>query len=426
MSVQELSPTVATKPVFLKTAENIGKKLAKEAIWSPEGYCNWQGASLDAVKGQYAVVQRTFKADLYSGLSGIALFFSELYGQIQQPIFLTVLNGTVNNILQQHKNEPLTSHFSFFGGQLGTGYTLWRLGLKLNNADWKAQGMTILKSLKDHDLAPTEIDIIGGAAGAIPVLTGIYQTEKDPDLLTAAVKCGEFLIEKAEKNGQGWFWKSIGAEHGLTGYSHGSAGIANGLLDLFAVTGEERFKEAAMKGFQFERKHYVPHLKNWPDLRSIMATGNGNAPTCCEMWCHGAPGMVLSRLKAFQQTQDQTLFEDAKNAVETTYQSVSKELQNPSLGNFSLCHGLAGNADILLAAGTMTNNVAFQQIAEQVGLVGAELYDKTNTDWPSGVNDPTGKTQGKAATPGLMLGLAGTGYFYLRLVDNTIPSMMLL
>ena len=33
-----------TKHNYLKTAENIGKQFVRDAIWSPEGYCNWQGA----------------------------------------------------------------------------------------------------------------------------------------------------------------------------------------------------------------------------------------------------------------------------------------------------------------------------------------------------------------------------------------------
>lgn len=418
--------TPSLTDTFLKTADNIGKQLVRDAIWSPEGYCNWQGAAIEVIKGQYGVAQRTFKADLYNGLSGIAIFLAELYKQTQNPIYFKVLNGTIRNILNQHKIAPLPSYFSFFGGQLGIGYMLWRIGTSLEQRSWKEKGLRLLKSLKDKAIQEHEIDVIGGAAGAIPILIGISNIEAIPQLLKIAQKCGDFLIQKAEKKEQGWFWQSIGAADGLTGYSHGAAGISGALLDLFVATGQKQYKTAAMKGFQFEKSHYMPHLKNWPDLRTIPGAPPKATPNCCEMWCHGAPGMILSRYKAYQQTNDNSLWEDLQNAVDTTYNAVTRELQNPQYFNFSLCHGIAGNADILLSLGELVSNTTFTQIAEQVGLKGIELYDNTDTDWPSGVNDPSGKTQGKAPSPGLMLGLAGTGYFYLRLANRNIPSMLLL
>ena len=184
-----------------------------------------------------------------------------------------------------------------------------------------------------------------------------------------------------------------------------------------------------MMAFQYEREHFVPQQNNWPDLRKgINAAPNTKQQHVCgEMWCHGAPGIALSRLRAYQLTGRSDFLQEAQLALDTTYRSVTNSLMNPSNANFSLCHGLAGNADILMTGGMILNNPSYIQTAQQVGIVGSELYEKTGTDWPSGVNDPTGMTQGMEPTPGLMLGSSGTGFFYLRLAfPNEIENILMI
>jgi lantibiotic modifying enzyme len=55
--------------------------------------------------------------------------------------------------------------------------------------------------------------------------------------------------------------------------------------------------------------------------------------------------------------------------------------------------------------------VEYHQLAEAVGTAGIQKYQKNRIPWPTGLN--TGQY-----TPGLMMGIAGTGYFYLRLFNK--------
>jgi lantibiotic modifying enzyme len=58
-----------------------------------------------------------------------------------------------------------------------------------------------------------------------------------------------------------------------------------------------------------------------------------------------------------------------------------------------------------------------EALAAAVAQVGMERYaPQVGATWP-------GATGGE--TPGLMLGLAGAGYFYLRLNDPAIPSILI-
>ncbi len=87
-------------------------------------------------------------------------------------------------------------------------------------------------------------------------------------------------------------------------------------------------------------------------------------------------------------------------------------------GNLSLCHGLAGNAEILWerAYERRVGAREMRRLAIDVAELGWEEYGRPGRDWPCGT--PGGET------PSLMLGLAGIGLFYLRLEDPSLPSVL--
>ncbi|MDT9110983.1 lanthionine synthetase LanC family protein, partial [Escherichia coli] len=81
-----------------------------------------------------------------------------------------------------------------------------------------------------------------------------------------------------------------------TGFSHGSSGVALALLQLHEITGEDFFLKGAEGGFNYERQSFDISQQNWPDFRAGVSTTA--AKVCGLAWCHGAPGIALSRLKA--------------------------------------------------------------------------------------------------------------------------------
>ncbi len=62
---------------------------------------------------------------------------------------------------------------------------------------------------------------------------------------------------------------SLGGPAGrhLTGFSHGAAGITYALLRLYAVTGQDELRRAALDGIAHETALFDPARANWPDLR---------------------------------------------------------------------------------------------------------------------------------------------------------------
>ena len=154
---------------------------------------------------------------------------------------------------------------------------------------------------------------------------------------------------------------------------------------------------------------------NWPDLRGIERREPRGAfrAAYATAWDHGAPGIALSRLRAWQILGDERHRAAAAIALATTAASVERRLLEPG-ANFSLGHGLAGNADVLLlGADVFADGPA---LARRAGEIGVGRHATSLDGWPCGA----GRTP-----PALLGGDAGIGLFLLRLHDPAVPSALL-
>jgi lantibiotic modifying enzyme len=189
-------------------------------------------------------------------------------------------------------------------------------------------------------------------------------------------------------------------------------------LRLYEVVPEARWLDCALSAFAYEAAVYDDEAENWPDFRSAAATQKGHRHrNFATYWCHGAPGIAVSRMLAAKVAPqlDVSLTVDA--ALRTTRAYLELGLQQ-RVANFCLCHGLAGNSDILLLAGDLSPDRGDNrdiELARQVGSFGVEQYGE-DCSWPCGV--------GAGLNQSLMLGLAGIGHFYLRLGDPTVASVL--
>jgi lantibiotic modifying enzyme len=137
-------------------------------------------------------------------------------------------------------------------------------------------------------------------------------------------------------------------------------------------------------------------------------------------WCHGAPGIALSRIRAYALLSEEVLKSEATRALATTRDLLDRMLDAPDGADFSLCHGAGGNAEVLLYSFEVFGPPAAEHLAAagRVAAAGIERYGRPRQPWPSGIRG--------GRSPSLMLGLAGTGYLYLRLHDHRTPSVLIL
>ncbi|HYO48867.1 MAG TPA: lanthionine synthetase LanC family protein [Chloroflexia bacterium] len=414
------------RDTLLITARQIGERICGEAIWH-EGRCNWIGVQVAPSPGPGGyphLSYRTLGPDLYDGTAGVALFLAQLYAHTGDAQAHRTALGAALHALSCLARPSAEMELGAYTGWPGVLLAATQIGTLLEEPELLEAVARALRNLEPDCGTGQDLDLLSGSAGAIVALLRLRELLPDGPTLESVTCLGDDLIERAEVRPDGFSWPSRHSRgrRSLTGFSHGAAGIGYALLKLFHATREQRYREAAEMAFRYERYWFDATERNWPDFREVPGRGQirkrAHAP-CSVLWCHGAPGIALSRLYAYQLLGDNIYREEAVVALSTT-EAVTRDMLKSSTANFSLCHGLAGNAEIVdMGQAALDGSAAGQgELSLEVAANGVEMYARRDRRWPCGVKG--------GETPGLMLGLAGIGLFYLRLHDPAIPSVLML
>jgi len=404
----------ATPERLLAAARAIGDHLCDLAIHDRRG-ASWVGLAL-LQERQWML--NVVPPDLYNGSLGITLFLSYLgaitgetrYTEIAQAAYVTL-----DKQLEQMKDHPMTvGAFDGWGAMI---YLLAHLGVLWHDPTCFSDAEDIVRLLPDLIAKDQMFDVISGSAGCILSLASLYHVSPSPALLETMKLCGERLKETAQAGSGGKAWQGpIPASAPLTGFSHGAAGCMLALLTLAELSGDERFRQPALGALDYERSVFSPPAQNWPDFRVLKDPDEQDPPELADAgyavtWCHGAPGIGLSRLAALRYLDNEQIREEIRVALNTTIK------QGFGL-NHSLCHGDLGNLETLLLANQLLPDARY---SEHLKHFSGLILDSIEVDgWLTGI--PLG-----VESPGLMTGLAGIGYELLRLaVPERVPSVLLL
>jgi len=424
----EVPRTVSGSEALLRTADEIGHHLSQEAVWH-EDRCNWLGAEpveQSRMSGQPGMTYKALSPELYSGTSGVALFLAELYAATEDLEVRRTALGAIRQALTHAGNIPPPTRLGLYGGWSGIAFAAARVGTLLNEEELLEHATQLLqRSADEYHEHPTdyEFDLISGHAGAIAALVVLCDILDDASFLNFAVHLGEELLKTADETDAGYSWKSaaFAKQRNLTGFSHGTAGVGYALLELYDATEDPKYLRAAEQAFLYERYWFDAAAGNWPDFREEPARGKRSkrSLTFATYWCHGAPGIALSRLRAYEVLYGKSCEHEAITALQTTRETIEATLRSGT-ENFSLCHGLTGNAEALLYGCQVLGRDRIDEtgLAYKVAYDGIEKYATRGHSWRCGT--------GGGTTPSLMLGLAGIGYFYLRLHNQATPSVLIL
>jgi hypothetical protein len=426
-ALQAAAPTEAeVAPArYLDAAGAIGRQLVRTAIWH-DGRCNWLGLvpklAVDSVGGQADMVYGALGADLYAGTSGIAWFLAELAAITGDAAARQTARGAIGQALAAAALPAGEELWGLHTGWLGTAVVAARMGIVLRDAALLAQAAALAAPAVDQPARLDGFDLLYGKAGAIAGLILLHAMLDDPSLLDTASRLGDALLATAESDAAGTSWRSSHqpGPHNWTGMSHGTAGAAYALLELHHATGMARYRQVAEQAFTYERHWFDAEALNWADFREKLSPRRSvRPPFHAAYWCHGAAGITLSRLRAYTLLGDATCRAEALVGLRTTRRAVHAALPLAST-NYSLCHGLAGQAEVLRAGSQDLDAAASDAaaLADQVAATGLRQHGLDPATWPCG-------TMSGGQTPGLMLGLAGIGHFYLRLYSPRVPSALL-
>jgi type 2 lantibiotic biosynthesis protein LanM len=431
------------RPALAQACQQEARCLAdlvvRRAVRDGQGRAGWLGLTL---AGGSAWQAAPLRWDLYGGFSGVALFLDAAGRLLGEPDgaryrelareALWPVDGILS-VFEAEEPERLATMPDLGGmaGLPGLAYALACLAEGLEAEDLRAfaaRAVRLSATILDAD---ESYDVLGGGAGSVAALLAVHSAGIDAPALELAARAGRHLLGRAIPTGEGLAWPvppGADALRPLTGFAHGAGGIGWALIRLGSALGERDFVEAGLAAFCYERGEYDPRTGNWPDHRIPVKRAQGgvhgglSTGSDALAWCHGAAGIGLARADALSLVADP--------GAEADLEAAAAVVRTRGFGgNYSLCHGDLGNAELLLlAAQAEARSGAGSRCPAWAAGAGARL-ERVVEDVLAGIaaGGPRCGTPNEIETPSLMTGLSGIGYGLLRLAaPDRLPPVPLL
>lgn len=282
---------------------------------------------------------------LYDGIAGIVLFLAKYLDRYQdsscrqdvEKIYKLAIEKlekyTDLRCEQNEVPEPLAT--GLYDGESSIVYVYLILYEITGQEKW-------IKNAQKHfeivaKLLPKDenMDYLSGNAGAIVAAMKLYQLTGEIEYCTAAIETEKDLWKKGQRMEVGYGWKLKNLKYPLSGLSHGNSGFLMAYVELYKMTYDQEYLKKIKLLLSYEDILYSEDLKNWIDLRDP----DGRKTMCG--WCHGAPGILLSRMSIMD------ILPDDKQIKKDILRAVSTLFHNEREKKICLCHGMTGNLLIM-------------------------------------------------------------------------------
>jgi type 2 lantibiotic biosynthesis protein LanM len=402
----------AHSPAFIASAMDYAQMIGWQLynlLRAPSARAPWRSYEVTSL----GIHEIDIQTDLYNGAAGIAVFMAYLDWIAPQQEFRLAAERALAYAITDRKREAIGA----FQGLGGVIYLLTHLHHLWQNPQLLTLAVELSHELASHIRKDREFDVLGGAAGIIPVMIGLENATSGAGLHYAH-RCAQHLLQHAvcTENALSWpFKRPEEAKANLTGFAHGTSGIGWALISLGCVANQPDYIAAGRRAFTYEASSFDEREQDWYDLRMNGVAANQHGHHFANAWCNGAAGIGLSRIASWAMLgkNDDDLLREAHIALSATLRNFHK------LGNDTLCHGKAGNAELFLRIAQLKNEPAFQMEANVQVQAQWQNFEKAR-NWIFG-------GAGIHVFPGLMVGLAGLGMHFLRLAyPEWIPSPLLL
>ncbi len=369
------------------------ERLLKYAVWNQDRtQVSWFKVQMSAYGKQTWNIS-PMDMYLYDGLAGMLLIFSSLKkaekGEEVQRITDTLesMLFSYTDVCSESLSNLDTSNTGAYEGESSIVYTYLLLYHKTGDNKYleygKRHAKIVEKLLKKDD----KYDLLSGNAGAAMVLLKLYEVTSEDIYLQMAEEAVDVLMDNAIKQKTGIGWKVEKGIPPMAGMAHGNSGVLMAAIALWNKTGKEKYQEFAKEVWAYENTLYDPRTNNWRDVRGEDEKDTVGAVA----WCHGAAGVLLSRMYCYQDVCTNEWQERMKNDMECAYEKVRGYWIRDS---YSLCHGTCGNLWILNQAAKIMGDTPIQyNVADHVKFLPQEEIN-----------------------PGLMNGYGGVLYYLRNLV----------
>lgn len=413
---------------FLNEAISIGNNIIDGAIHDFHGI-HWKCYEPDG--------SSQIKRCIYSGSSGIILFLVELYFRTNDVKYYNAAVEASNWLVKnQGDSLPNLAYYTGYGGEivaLCKVYELTKDSVYIISAENIFKSNRIFKNIDPVYLEHN--DLLNGISGYILSLFHLIKYSNNElvnEIHTDINLYLEILLSKVFLTKDGICWDRNGNSiRPLCGFAHGVSGIALLFFELYTLTNSEIFLNIANHALSYEDAHFDKENQNWPDYRKdvsrdgyydlveLYKKGNMDAFVKHDFmfaWCHGAPGINMTRITAFQATKNFRYLDNIESTINSIYDSTFKNTS--SIKNATLCHGVLGNAELLIEAYNIFEDNLLLKKAQKIGL--QTISDRKNYGYYRSGYPNLNLT----ADFSFFMGQSGIGYYYLRLLDPLIPSLL--
>lgn len=409
---------------YIQEAIRIGDELISLAVKDKFGL-SWKTMSFQSDNS----IKWEKSPYIYDGVSGIALFFIELYQKTGLKQYLDTAVGALS-WTENYCLENPDNNFAFYSGKTGISYCFQKMFEVTQEKIYIEKSLKILKGIDSYLQTNPICEFINGASGSLLGLLHIYNLTRDTNILSEINKHIEYVISKIQHGQVGFYWdRSSQNIRGLCGLSHGASGVGFVFLELAKYFNNKAFYWIADQAFAYEDNYFNDKQDNWPDFRKgiyssenlqehIMAYRNQNwqffsQETYMYAWCHGAPGIGLSRLRTYRILNN-------KKYLNLTLKFLNNYIPNEDDHSFTLCHGLGGIAETYLQAYSLLKNPNYLSFAQ-------EIADKIILSKKKGHKYLSGYAQygGAREDYSLLNGNAGIGLFLLKMADIKFSSILI-
>lgn len=383
-----------------ESIQSLTERLLKNAVWNTKKTeVSWEVIKFSGTNTSTWDI-RPMNFYLYDGLAGMLLLF---YGLMQKGDRTEIkdIYAALKNQLFSYTEKSLSSienvHLRYTGSYEGEGsivFVYLILYRWSNECEYLKQAQNhanvVIKLLEEDD----RYDLLSGNAGAAKVLLMLYETLHEKKYLEAAEYAVELLNKSAMQMNIGIGWKIEKELAPMAGMAHGNSGIMLPIATLWKITGKEKYGRMLKEIWLYEEALYDKESNNWLDIRQKKA---GKDEIGAVAWCHGVGGILLSRIKCYQQIKD-LMDEEWKRKFEKDIERAFDKLEHFwRRDSWCLCHGNGGNLWILDVVGKKLQS----EEREVVTLLPQEI-----------------------ANPGVMNGYGGILYWKLKEDSEGMPEIL--
>src|SRR5688572_23761774 len=188
---------------------------------------------------------KSSREDISNGVSGILLFFLEIFRVTKDVQYLTVIDAGI--AWAEKRTRKKASDFSFFTGRAGVVYTLLILYETTQEKKYLERAESLSREV-NYSLLPEqakEFNLYEGLAGSVVVLLHLHRFTQKLWIVEAVTILVKHIINSSKigKDG-GIFWineKRVNIVTGLCGMAEGNSGIGYMFLELWNYSDNRAF-----------------------------------------------------------------------------------------------------------------------------------------------------------------------------------------